>query len=418
MDNNMIKLEYFYGNEPDNLCFYRIPKVLFTKAYFSGLSTDAKVLYGLLLDQMSMSRENRWLDKENRVYIIYSIQRACAYLGCKKDKALKLFAELDTDTGIGLIERVKRGQGKADLIYVKSFEIPQEAEERAEIKKLRENRSKHNNSISDPSYRNADNSSDKPVGKTYQSEIPTTFSREKVVEKTDRSEKPTSGSLKFRSLEVGKTDPNYTDENNTKRNHLPSVFSDQNVESTEDNRRDEWIGYDKNNRQEDHSGRAECTMQYGYDRQDGWYGSDRHDIRDRQDAQSEREAYIQFLRKQVGYESLLQEEAYRFEKEKIDGIISVIADLAVTTPPDGIEWVNSRPYPHEVVKNRLLKTDRLILEYVLANMNENTTKIRKIRPYLITALYNARDEMSISVSSRINHDWYGNGTETKGRTYA
>lgn len=70
---NMIKLKYFYGDEPDRLCFYRIPKVLFTKEYFSGLSTDAKVLYSLMLDMMSMSREKRLLDKDNRVYIYFSV---------------------------------------------------------------------------------------------------------------------------------------------------------------------------------------------------------------------------------------------------------------------------------------------------------------------------------------------------------
>ncbi len=370
---NMIKLEYFYGDEPDKLCFYRIPKVLFTKAYFSSLSTDAKVLYGLLLDQMSMSRENRWLDKENRVYIIYSIQRACAYLGCKKDKALKLFAELDSDTGIGLIERVKRGQGKADLIYVKSFDIPQDAEERAEIKKLRENKYKHSNRIPNFSDEKADNASKEVVGKIDQSEKTTTFEREKVVEKTDRSEIPTSGSLKIRTLEVGKTEPNNTN-------------------------------YNENDMNEDFPIRS-CPPE-------------ERDENDRRDGQGAREAYIRFLRKQVGYDSLMEEDAYRYEKDKIDGIISMIADIAVTTPPDGIEWVNSRPYDHEVVKNRLLQTDRLVLEYVLSSMKENTTKIRKMRPYLITALYNARDEMSISVSSRINHDWYRSGRETKGGAYA
>ena len=172
---NMIKLNYFYGDEPDRLCFYRIPKVLYTKAYFSGLSSDAKVLYGLMLDMMSMSRENRWVDNENRVYIFYSVKRACAFLGCKKDKAMKLFAELDTENGIGLIERVKRGQGKSDLIYVKSFELPENAEDRDEIKKLNDDRSKLHNNMTPVSEKEiVDNSSDEAVGKIDQSEKSTT----------------------------------------------------------------------------------------------------------------------------------------------------------------------------------------------------------------------------------------------------
>ena len=75
-----LNLKYYRGDEPDNLCFYRIPKVLFTKACFEEVSTDAKVLYGILLDYASLSRENRWLDEKSRVYIYYSVQRVCAYM--------------------------------------------------------------------------------------------------------------------------------------------------------------------------------------------------------------------------------------------------------------------------------------------------------------------------------------------------
>ena len=72
-------------------------------------------------------------------YVFTEYPRVCAYLGCKKDKALKLLAELDVETGIGLIERVKRGQGKSDVIYVKSFEVAADAKDKDEIRNLRKN---------------------------------------------------------------------------------------------------------------------------------------------------------------------------------------------------------------------------------------------------------------------------------------
>ena len=50
-----ITFSYFYGQEADMLSFYRIPKLLFTNDYFRELSTEAKVLYGLMLDRMSLS---------------------------------------------------------------------------------------------------------------------------------------------------------------------------------------------------------------------------------------------------------------------------------------------------------------------------------------------------------------------------
>ena len=57
---------YFQGMECDMYSFYRIPKLLFTSEYFKNLSCEAKVLYGLMLDRMSLSIKNRWFDEEDR----------------------------------------------------------------------------------------------------------------------------------------------------------------------------------------------------------------------------------------------------------------------------------------------------------------------------------------------------------------
>ena len=97
---------------------------------FKGLSSDAKLLYGLMLDRMSLSMKNGWLDDENRAYIIYTVDAIMEDLGCGKDKAIKVLAELDTNKGIGLVERIRRGLGKPDIIYVKNFVVSQETEEK------------------------------------------------------------------------------------------------------------------------------------------------------------------------------------------------------------------------------------------------------------------------------------------------
>lgn len=115
------EFKYFYGTESDSYTFYRIPKVLILDERFKRLSNDAKILYGLMLDRMSLSARNGWFDEEKRVYIYYSMEEVMEDLNCSKNKALKSFSELDTSTGIGLIERVKQGQGKPSMIYVKNF---------------------------------------------------------------------------------------------------------------------------------------------------------------------------------------------------------------------------------------------------------------------------------------------------------
>ncbi|MDR1821192.1 MAG: replication initiator protein A [Oscillospiraceae bacterium] len=118
---NHTPYEYHYGNEADQYTFYRLPKALFTNPRFKSLSDGAKLLYGLMLDRMSLSMKNEWLDKDNKVFIIFTLEEAQEYMGCKHEKAVKMFAELDMDKGVGLIERRKQGQGKPTIIYVLKF---------------------------------------------------------------------------------------------------------------------------------------------------------------------------------------------------------------------------------------------------------------------------------------------------------
>ena len=113
--------EYFYGEQADSYSFYRIPRQLITGEKYKGLSVEAKLLYGMMLDRMGLSLRNGWLDKTGRVYIYYTVEEIQGDLGCGHVKAGRLLAELDTVKGIGLIERVRQGQGKPTKIYVKKF---------------------------------------------------------------------------------------------------------------------------------------------------------------------------------------------------------------------------------------------------------------------------------------------------------
>ena len=117
--------DYFYGAESEQFSFYRIPKVLFTEERFKAISAEAKVLYGLLLDRMSLSAKNGWQDKENRVYIIFTIEDIMEAMGCADQKAGKLLHELESKCR--LIERKRQGLGKPNLIYVKNFVTPSES---------------------------------------------------------------------------------------------------------------------------------------------------------------------------------------------------------------------------------------------------------------------------------------------------
>lgn len=184
--SNRITFDYFYEQEADMLSFYRIPKLLFTNDFFKALSTDAKVLYGLMLDRMSLSIKNKWIGEGGRAYIYFSVEDTMEMLNCKKNKAIDTIKELDAESGLGLIEKKRQGQGKPTIIYVKNFML-----EGAEtVQKLEKQ-------TSETEENSVDNVSE--VGKTN----------------FKRFENPTSRSTKNQPLEVCKKDTNNTKVNNT-----------------------------------------------------------------------------------------------------------------------------------------------------------------------------------------------------------
>jgi len=113
-----IKFDYYYGKEAESFSFFRIPKLLFTDPIFTKLSSDAKVLYGILLDRMSLSMKNKWMDEANKVYIIFTIEEVEETMNFGRNKAINTMKELES---FGLIEKKRRGLGKPNIIYVKNF---------------------------------------------------------------------------------------------------------------------------------------------------------------------------------------------------------------------------------------------------------------------------------------------------------
>ena len=110
--------DYFYGQAGKLFSFYRIPKALFQEQRFQNLSTDAKTLYGILLDRMSLSVKNEWFDNLGRVLFFFRIEDCTRDWCCADTKPPKLLRELEN---FGLIERKRRGLGKPSLVYVKNF---------------------------------------------------------------------------------------------------------------------------------------------------------------------------------------------------------------------------------------------------------------------------------------------------------
>lgn len=188
------EFDYYYGIEAEQFTFVRVPKVLFAdKEHFGGLSNEAKLLYGLLLERMSLSRKNNWIDKHNRVYIIFPVEEIEESLDVGHEKALNLLKELDDQSGIGLVKKKRRGLGLPSILYVKNFIVKGEQ-----------------------------NTDCVPTSRSTENEF-------QEVGKTDfkKSENQTSENPKNILLEVGKSYSNNIDINNTDMSYTYDQSIDQ-----------------------------------------------------------------------------------------------------------------------------------------------------------------------------------------------
>lgn len=188
------EFDYYYGAESERFSFVRVPRVLFTdKEHFGNLSNEAKLLYGLLLERMSLSRKNNWIDKHNRVYIIFPVEEIEEILDVGHEKALNLLKELDDQSGIGLVKKKRRGLGLPSILYVKNFIIHCQQ-----------------GSDSTPTSRSTENGSQE-VGKSD----------------FKKSENQTSASPKNGLLEVRNSDSNYIDKNNIEMSYIDDQSIDR-----------------------------------------------------------------------------------------------------------------------------------------------------------------------------------------------
>ena len=113
--------EFFHGGAGKHFNFFQLPEELVFNDCFKELSTDAKVLYCIMLKRVGLSYKHGWMDSAGRTYIIYTLEEAMRVFRCANQKATKLFNELEA---VGLIEKTRQGQGKPDLVYVKDFATP------------------------------------------------------------------------------------------------------------------------------------------------------------------------------------------------------------------------------------------------------------------------------------------------------
>ncbi len=325
-----IQFDYFHGMEAGQYSFYRIPKMLFTAECFRSLSCEAKVLYGLMLDRMGLSIKNRWIDEEDRVYIVFTVEETAELMNCGMQKAVKLIKELDAEKGIGLIEKKRLGLGRPNVIYVKNFMIREEPILPEEEEAAGENRT--------------DNNHNGGVVKITDQEL--------LKSQFKNDENHNSGIVKTTIQDFPKSQPNNTEFNKTD-------FNETNLINP--------------------------------------YPSDM--IR-------QMECYRTAIRNNISYECFLSDRGCR--KEELDELVELMVDVMMM-PDHAVLRIAGAERSAALVKERFLKLDDSHISYVLACLQENTSKVGNIKAYLLASLYNASLTIDNYYRAEVSHDLYGSG---------
>ena len=312
-----IQFEYYSSRESEQFTFYRIPKALFTDPAFFSLSTDAKLLYGLMLDRIGLSVRSGWVDEQDHVYIYFTQGEIMDQLHCGHNKAIRLLKELDQD--IGLIRRRRQGLGKPDRIYVMNFTTGTDNQ-------LSENRTsddpdtddKHHSCIPKEEMQNSHNGTSG----------------------LQMSENGTSGYPVCGVPEVPKEERIKNDINNIYMSDTDLIYPSRQEVQEQEPQMDGTDGFNS-------------------------------------------EFYQQVLRGRWGYLSLLDNHS----REEVNGLITLGADV-LASKQETIR-IGGQDLPKGDVATRLYSLDFTHIDYVLECMHRNTTPVRNMRSYLLTALYNA-----------------------------
>ena len=379
-----LQFDYYRGMEAEQYTFYRIPKVLFTAECFKSLSCEAKVLYGLLLDRMSLSIKNRWFDEEDRVYIIFTVEDVMELLNCSRQKAIKNLAELDSEKGIGLIEKKRLGLGKPNVIYVKNFIIKESPEQEEKEPENAGNTQKYENHTS-RSMENELPEVPKSYFKEYENQTSGSM-KNRLLEVPEsnfkKCENHTSKSMENRLLEVPKSYSNNTDINNTD-------LSDTEFSNTE---------YSKTDLNDTEPG---VSVIYPNPIQSNLSISGTEP-----DVMGEMDAYRDIIREHISYECFQDGRYHR--REDVDELVELMVEVMML-PDNGTVRIAGVEKPVAVVKNRFMKLEHGHIEYILTCLGANTTKVGNIKAYLLTTLYNAPLTISNYYTAEVNHNLYGSG---------
>ena len=351
--------EYYCGAEGDQFSFIRIPKLMLFDAKFEDLSLGALMLYGLLLDRMSLSIRHGWIDENNHVYIRYKIKDIMDNLHLSENTATKYLNELEN---IGLVEKLKIGMGQGNVLYVKNFITPDLRDKALITTKICGN--------GEIDYYS------KKLGKPKKLQIGQKSDALKASKIDITAENGGNGTADFGVFDTAENGANETvnfvehSKNEFKNNKYNNTQSNQ---SSADKM---FTIY-----------RHRASRKYGEERIDGY---DRAMI------------FRAGLMDQIEYDEL----KYDYPSDSmIDEILETMVEFMLSTTPT--IKISGNEYSSDYVRSRIMRTYRTHVEYMIESLKNNNTKVSNIKGYLKTTVFNALTTMESYYQANFNSSYYG-----------
>ena len=351
---------------------------MLTDKSFQSLSIAAKMLYGVLLDRMSLSMKNGWFDEDNRVYIIYQIGEIMEDLGFTKKKAIDLLQELE---GFGLLEKKRRGRGLPNILFVKSFmtDIEERGSQR-EISDTEQAITSHTENTE-----NTDGSTDNMGNHSPEDRI----QREKVAF-DEAGENCAAVGANSKGKDFGTSDQadsfSRSADFGTQEERKTKLLEEQKpaplINQTDNN-----YTYMSQKSNRIISAAAGRMMRYDV-------------MRSEEAPTLKTKAYRELIRENIDYDSLMI--THKEDRKLIDGIVDLILETVLCSQETIL--VASSQYPAEIVRRKFLKLNYSHIEYVLSCLRRNTTKVNNIKKYLLASLFNAPSTIDGYYQAEVHHD--------------
>ncbi len=417
----MADFSYYYGDDAEQFNFFRLPKLLVRDKRFDGLSSEAKILYGVLLDRMALSAQNGWLDDDNRLYIIYTTREVMREFGCSERKAITLMGELDTRKGIGLIEKRRQGLGKPNIIYVKNFNsvIRDDAGGGTSGEtgargggSMGAGLGSGNDALRETRVA-GDGSGQERRGHGDWPEQGWRCAGDGTFRKPDACRVipglPDAGVVAMEGMDVETGLPNPPWPDAALRERMP----EETVKKEGEKGEGEPCGFQtcknlqvktcknvqvktcKNVQVSNETDNNETDIKYNIS-----INPSNQDIQGDAEGGMDRSSVLEGFKEKLGYDALVCDSPG--DKHLVDDLFQILADAYCHGGRS--QRVGGGDVPTADVRERLSRLTAGHVRYVLAALKDNTTKVRNIRTYVLTSLYNAPVTMGLYYHNAVAHD--------------